>query len=195
MNVASAPIAYFYCVRSPAEPQRTDPNEIMRSILKQLSCSNSELPIREPVAKEFQERKEQAQNEACEPEKLSIRECENLIVALLKHNPATIVIDALDECDPLRRHELLKTLDNLIQRSASVVKIFVSSRNDNDIVCWLTVSPNIIIQASKNDADIISFVHSEVNQTIENKRLLRGRISKELKHQIITTLLRGAQGM
>ena len=50
-NMASAPIAYFYCVRNAAEPERADPDEIMRSILKQLSCSNSGLPVREPVAK------------------------------------------------------------------------------------------------------------------------------------------------
>ena len=164
----------------------------MRSILKQLSCSNSGLPIRKPVAEEFHKRRKQAQDEGCEPERLSIKECERLVLALLEQNPATIVIDALDECDPLRRHELLETLDNLIQQSASLVKIFISSRNDNDIECWLTVSPNITIQASKNGADITSFVHSEVSKAIQNKRILRGRVSIELKDQIITTLLQGA---
>lgn len=42
---STAPIAYFYCARNISEPQRADPDEIMRSILKQLSCSKSDVPI------------------------------------------------------------------------------------------------------------------------------------------------------
>ena len=43
-----------------------------------------------------------------------------LILSLLDLNPATIIIDALDEGGLVRRYELLKALDNIIQRSASL---------------------------------------------------------------------------
>ncbi len=33
------PIAYFYCARSPAEPARSSPDEVLRGILKQLSTT------------------------------------------------------------------------------------------------------------------------------------------------------------
>ena len=46
LSAAPAPIAYFFCVRNNAEPERADPEVIMRSILKQLSCSSSDLPVR-----------------------------------------------------------------------------------------------------------------------------------------------------
>jgi hypothetical protein len=116
-------------------------------------------------------------------------------VNLLESNPATIIIDALDECDPARRHELLTGLDNIIQQSASLVKVFVSSRDDNDIVCQLNHSPNLFIRASDNSEDIERFVHSEVAQCIKDKRLLSGRVSEGLKSRIIATLSDGAQGM
>lgn len=192
---ASAPTAYFYCTRNTAEPQRADPDEIMRSILKQLSCSKLDLPVREPTAKEYSKRKEEAEEQGCEPAKLTIAECEELILTLLEQNPATIVIDALDECHPARRHELLKTLDNIIQKSASLVKVFVSSRDDGDIVCRLKNSPNVFIRVSDNVEDIRRFVHSEVEVAIEDKRMLRGNISEELKTRIAATLVEGAQGM
>ncbi|MCJ1360834.1 MAG: hypothetical protein MMC33_010843, partial [Icmadophila ericetorum] len=118
-----------------------------------------------------------------------------LILALLEHNPATIVIDALDECIPACRYEILKTLDNIIQKSASLVKVFVSSRDDNDIVCRLNDSPNVIIHASDNGKDIERFIHFEVEKGIKDKRMLRGDISDELKNRIITTLAKGAKGM
>jgi hypothetical protein len=167
----------------------------MRSILKQLSCSSSALPVRDPVAKAYKERKKEAEDNGCEPAKLSATECVGLIVNLLESNPATIIIDALDECDPARRHELLAGLDNIIQQSASLVKVFVSSRDDNDIVCRLNHSPNLFIRASDNSEDIERFVLSEVAQCIKDKRLLSGRVSEGLKSRITATLEDGAQGM
>ena len=184
-TTAPAPISYFYCARNAAEPERADPDEIMRSILKQLSCSNSALPVRDPVAKAYKEAKAEAEENGSEPAKLSVTECVGLIVNLLEGNPATIIIDALDECDPARRHELLTGLDNIIQQSASLAKVFVSSRDDNDIVCRLNHSPNLFIRASDNSEDIKRFVHSEVAQCIKDKRLLSGRVSEGDRKSVV----------
>ena len=194
-NAQPTPISYFYCARNAAEPQRADPDEILRSIVKQLSCSKSDPPVREPVAKTYRERKEEAEEDGRELTKLTLANSVELTLALLESNPATIVIDALDECDPARRHELLKTLDEIIQKSASLVKVFVSSRDDNDIVCRLINSPNVFICASDNSKDIDRYVRSEVAQSIEDKRLLSGNVSEQLKCRIISTLIDGAQGM
>lgn len=122
-------------------------------------------------------------------------ECVDVILALLKANPAIIFIDALDECDPLRRHELLEALDTIITQSENLVKVFVSSRDDNDIVYRLENSPNVYISASDNEEDIIQFVHQEVESTIRNRRLLAGLVSEDLRSKIETVLIAGAQGM
>lgn len=176
-----APISYFYCTRNPAEPQRADPDEILRSILRQLCSSKAEQPIREPVAQIFKERKQEAEEDGSEPIKLTGRDCVEAIVSLLERNPATIIIDALDECEPSRRHKLLDALDDIILRSFNVVKIIVSSRDDNDIVCNLARSPNIYISAKDNSKDIERYVKTEVRSAIEQKRILRGEISSELE--------------
>jgi hypothetical protein len=106
-------MAYFYCARNAAEPERANPDEIMQSILKQLSCTTLQQPIREPVAGTYKRRKEEADNDGSEPTKFTLQECVELILALLETNLATIIIGALDECDPARRHELLLALDRI----------------------------------------------------------------------------------
>jgi hypothetical protein len=194
-NKAPAPIAYFYCARNNPESGRADPGEVTRSILKQLSCLKSDLPIREPVAKTYKERKEEAEDNGCEPEKLTITECTDMIIALTESNPATIVIDAFDECDPARRGELLKALEKIIELSVNLVKVFLTSRDDNDIVLRLANLPNVFIKASDNSEDIERFVRTEVDRSIEEKKLLGGQLSEELKNKIIITLIEGAQGM
>jgi hypothetical protein len=194
-NAASAPIAHFYCARNAAELERADPDEIMRSILKQLSCMTLQQPIREPVVGTYKRRKEEADNDGSEPTKLTLEECVGLILALLETNPATIVIDALDECDPARRHELLLALDRIREESASLVKVFVSSRDNQDIVCRLNNVPDVFIHATDNCEDIENFIRLQVNQSTKNKTLLCGNVTEGLKSRIISSLIEGAQGM
>ena len=167
----------------------------MRSILKQLSCSKSDVPIKEPIVNAYRERKEEADEHGCDLEKLTVDECVQLTLALLENDPAVIIIDALDECDPVRRHEILTAFDTIIHRSANLVKVFVSSRDDNDIVCRLTNSPNVFIRATDNGEDIRRFIYTEVEQSLTDQKLLSGVISDQMKSQIMTTLLEGAQGM
>jgi hypothetical protein len=155
----------------------------------------SNLPIREPVAETYKNRKKEGEDDGTAFEALTIEQSLRLILALLKSDPATIIIDALDECDLYQRHKLLNALDRIIQESASLVKMFVSSRDDNDIVCQLTLLPNMFIHADDNSEDIQHFIDSEVDQSIRHKRLLPGKVSEELKSWIKITLTQGAQGM
>ncbi len=77
----------------------------------------------------------------------------------------------------------------------NLIKVFVSSRDDIDIVLRLKHSPNVFIQASDNKEDIENFVHAEVEHSINNHKLLRGQVPSQLKIQIISALIEGAQGM
>ena len=147
------------------------------------------------MVKAYAKEKEEADENGCILEKLTATECVKLILAILENDPAIIIIDALDECDPARRHELLQALDTIIQISASLVKVFVSSRDDNDIVCRLSNSPNVFIHASDNGEDIQRFVYAEVTQAVKDRRLLCGDLSDSLKNLITSTLIQGAQGM
>ena len=143
----------------------------------------------------YQIRKQEADDDGCEPLRLTTMECVNLILELLEVDPAFIIIDALDECNPLLRHELLEALDMIISRSANLAKVVVSSRDDNDIVCRLQMSPNIFISARDNGQDIRRFISSEVERSIHQKYLLAGEVSHTLQRKIVTTLINNAHGM
>jgi hypothetical protein len=190
-NPSLAPVAYFYCSRSNAEPQRSDPDEVLRSIARQLSGTNEYYPIRKRARMKY----DYLSKSTSGARKLSLEESVELILELAEENPATIVIDALDECDPTRRHELFESLDEIVQRSTNVVKVFISSRNDGDIVCRLANSPNIYIDSTLNGEDMRRFISLEVTKAIHLKRILGGQVSYSLEKRIVDTLSQGAQGM
>jgi hypothetical protein len=118
-----------------------------------------------------------------------------LILDLVRDNPATIILDALDECDPGSRHELFEALNEIVARSENITKIFLTSRNDGDIVCRLASTPNIYISAQKNSFDIRRFITSELDRVIAQKQLLCGRVSDTLRREITDTLNGRADGM
>ena len=134
LDADSASTAFFYCARSTAEPARAKPVEILCALLRQLCTSNSDQPVKNPVAREYEARKKKAEDDCSTIKRLTVEECTRLIIELTKDHPATIILDALDECEEITRHELLEALDSIISNSANVVKIFISSRDDIDIV-------------------------------------------------------------
>jgi len=130
----SPPPAFFYCSRNTAEPARSSAESIIASIARQLSSLQSGLPLLLPVVATYKKR----ESEGFASGSLRIDESRALIIQLIEHYPlTTIIIDALDECDSDSRADLLETLETILQESSSMVKIFVSSRDDQDIVCHL----------------------------------------------------------
>ena len=126
---------------------------------------------------------------------LSVEESTAIIIELAKHRLlTTIVIDALDECNPKERDKLLDALSKILKDSIGLVKIFVSSWDDGDIVCFLADCVNLEIEANKNQEDIVRFVNSEVDSLIRSKRLLFGKVTEALKQQIIEVLSDKAGG-
>jgi hypothetical protein len=88
--------------QSPAEPGRSSPEAIAASIARQLSSLQPGLPLLSPIIETYL-RKEA---DAFVSGPLHIRETCALILQLVEFYPlATIVIDALDECDPDKRSD------------------------------------------------------------------------------------------
>jgi hypothetical protein len=184
------PLAYFYCTRGTSEPRRANPTEIMRSILKQLSCKNDQLPIQLPVTAKWHERVGQGLGDG-----LDLPECIDLIIELTREAPAIIVIDALDECQKKTRLDLFDGLDKIMQDAEHIVKIFVSSRRDSDIRNHFRKTPKLEIAATDNSVDIVNFVNSEVDKKIAAGNLLGGQPPETLVAYIKSTLLERAEGM
>jgi hypothetical protein len=184
---------FFYCSRNPAEPARSDPQAVLASLARQLSCLEPGKPLLKPTVSLFEEK----EAEGFASGSLQMDESLQLILQLIEQYPiTTIVIDAMDECNPEKRHELLKALEKILQNSSSLVKIFVSSRNDQDIVLRLRHYPNLEIDSQRNGDDIARFVNKQTQQLVQDGKLLQYSNSKtEMKKLIVDKVIEGAVGM
>ncbi|KKP07062.1 hypothetical protein THAR02_00821 [Trichoderma harzianum] len=91
------------------------------------------------------------------------------------------------------RGKLITILANLVKDAQHPVKIFVSSRREQDIVKLLPARSTIEIDANDNRADIQKFIVEKMEE-IEGKGLWES-IPKELKFEIESTLRKGSDGM
>lgn len=187
------PPVYFYCSRNPGESDRSNPQKILASIARQLSSLDKGKPLLAETIEAFQD----FQDESPDDEALIYRDIEKLINNLATYYPTiTIVLDALDECDPGQRRHLLTTLQDLLTSSPTLVKIFVSSRDDQDIVYRLNGYPNLAISSTRNHEDIVRFVNTETQSLIKTGNLLRSSPRKEeLQAMIIDAVTARADGM
>ncbi len=87
---------------------------------------------------------------------------DQLLDSVNLYQRTTIVLDALDECDPGSRRELVDTIEFLLRKSDKPLKVFISSRPDRDIRNRFLEKPNIDIQARHNESDIRKFVNEEI---------------------------------
>jgi hypothetical protein len=189
-------VAYFFCSRNTGEGQLSDPTEVLSSVLKQLLCSlPGKQQLESCVANDYYERRARAEADASDVDRLDAREITDHIIQLTREISATIFIDALDECDPSRRHWLTTWLDQLLLKAINPVKVMISSREDTSIVLKLQKSPNIYISVKDNAPDIRRFVMAEVQQAIDLGRLLNGRVDESLQRQIIGMLVVKSNGM
>jgi hypothetical protein len=187
-------VVYFYCNRN--EEQRGDPTAIMQAMVKQLSILLPESTESYGLPKSVVAKYDERVKEGFSSGPLGFKECQDLIVSLLDTSPkTTIVIDALDECDPTKRCQFLEALETIATTSQKLVKIFISSRDDDDIVLRLRNMPNLYIEATDNQGDIEHFVRREINLSIQKSRLLRGSVPDELRRRVVDTLIENARGM
>ena len=189
----SPPPAFFYCSRNPAEPTRSDPTAILASIARQLSHTDPCFRLLPPAIATYKKREEDSF--ASGP--LGIEESRALIIELVEYYElTTIIIDALDECHPAKQHELLEAIEAILRQSSRLVKIFISSRDDQDIVLRLNDYPNLELTSDRNTQDIKTFVETETDNLIKKNMLLRFSEDREqLRKLIISQLALGANGM
>lgn len=191
----AAPIAYFYCQRNTADIRRSNPTEVLRAILKQIMLGKADWESESPTAKEYRRRKKEADEDGSDIECFDLLETTQHIIDAVGEMPVTIIIDALDECHTDQRPQLLNALDLLLEKSAHLVKVFISSRDDIDIVLKLQKHRNIYIGVDDNKQDINRFIQSEMQKVQSEGRLLKGMVSSELQDSITENLARKAQGM
>ncbi|KAI0966492.1 hypothetical protein F4678DRAFT_449592 [Xylaria arbuscula] len=176
-------LAFFYCDRN--EEERRKPLSILRSFVRQLSTT-----IKNPdyIRTELRDCYRKARSNGSG---LSFKTCkEQLLESINLYSQTTLVLDALDECEPNLRGQILEVIEDLISRSENGLKIFISSRPDRDIKDRFLKTPNIEIQATDNEEDIQKFVREKI--------VLHGNwkdMSQDLRDTIVEKLYAKSQGM
>lgn len=184
-------MAYFYC--NYKEELRRDPASILRSLIKQLCLRSPNSNFPAPVQAVYTQRKQDSDLANL----LSTTECKALLVKLAAGFPrTTIVLDALDECEPTTRESLFDALDSVVaEATTNPVKVFVTSRDDADLRKRFVSRPNVYIQDRDNSADIACYVRTEIAECIRRGKLLDGQVSAELQDRVVRVLEAGANGM
>lgn len=178
-------LAYFYC--NYREEARRDPTSIFRTLVKQLCLVDRKqvggLP--EPVLSIYWKQ----QDDGSGPPDLN--HSTDLIVKLsARFSQTTIIIDALDECNRETRIDLFRMLKNILN-STTHIRIFLTGRCDGDIHQMLDGFPSHYIEARDNTRDIKTYINAEIERCYQERQIL----DLELKSEIISALVNGANGM
>jgi hypothetical protein len=128
---------------------------------------------------------------------LQLQDSYKLLLEILDSYPtATIIIDALDECHPETRQKLIEKLEDVLRKSSTLVKIFISSRDDHDITFKLRDYSALEISSNLNSVDIDRFVKCETELLIKQGKLLQSsQRQDELSQKIIHQVSSEAHGM
>ncbi|KAI5836962.1 hypothetical protein DFP73DRAFT_601527 [Morchella snyderi] len=181
-------VAYFYC--SINHVDRSSPSSILRALLRQIciAYSHDRLPS---VLEELKEKKERGSDDV-----LTVKESSDLIIELSRQLPSLwIVIDALDECDKDSREDLFDAL-KAIEHEGEGVRIFVTGRNQGDIIAYMKDYENYLIDPQDSLVDIELYVKSELDKLYKNPTK-KGMVDdmKKQEDQILTALLKDIDGM
>ncbi|KAB8276381.1 hypothetical protein BDV30DRAFT_224408 [Aspergillus minisclerotigenes] len=130
--------AFFYCNRE--EEQRSKSLPVLRCFVRQLAgpmsgCRSVRVSLQE-AWRAANDRGSDLNIEACKRQ---------LLLSFNLYSKTIVVLDALDEVAISERRQLTQVLDEVVSQSTSTVKIFISSRPDEDITLLFESKPNIQI--------------------------------------------------
>lgn len=176
-------VVYFYC--DYADHRTLDTCNILGSILLQLLRTK---PIPEPLV---------AMIKKCYEDGLRTPETKELIAiictAVESFPEIFIVIDGLDECKKNVWQDVLVLIKDLIQKKTPCVKIFVSCREEDQILQGLAQYSHIQISTEVVSRDISAFIQGTVRSRLDSGDL---KIHNSTLEKDITQKLEAkAQGM
>lgn len=154
--------------------------------------------IRRPAVEAYQTRRDEAIHAGERPDLLTAEDCVELISEIGRTVPFTIVIDGVDECSSQQREILLGALGAIRQRCRDVVKIFISSRYEEDIAIYFGKGEILEITPRANDEDIKRFVKIQVESFMRKWSTMHNESPEtlqKLEKEIEKALVTGAQGM
>ncbi|KAJ5113305.1 hypothetical protein N7456_001839 [Penicillium angulare] len=169
--------AFFYCNRS--EEIRRQPLSVLQSFLRQLASTSSNWgAIQKSVI-------EADINNRRNGEQFDEIKCRDLLLKSFNLYPrTTLVLDALDECDSTSREKLLKFLNSISSEAIKPVKIFISSRPDEDIRRQFRAGPNIGVQAGDTQDDIKRFIEKKLSELVDSNDAIY-QCQEDIKRKLV----------
>lgn len=187
----STPFAYFYCLRTDSEPDRSSIDDILRSLLRQLAITDAPGDVRDSLYSEFERRSKTDRFRGLDLPRLRRKECVDLMVEIANEDPITIVLDAVDQVEEGHRYVLLESLARITSEAANVVKVFLTSRDGNEVLSAFPQARQITITRENTHEDMVEFIF----RNIDDARLLGGNLSSETRASLANKLLSGADEM
>jgi hypothetical protein len=122
-----------------------------------------------------------------------------LLQAVYWFQSVILVIDGIDEVDEPDRNTILKCLKTLMSCPGVSVKVFVTSREDKDVLPILSPLPEacfrVHVPESATTKSIYCYVRDSVESMLYARRLAINPGNLELKMEVIRKLTVGARGM
>lgn len=195
-QVSSTPFAYFYCARNAFEWERSDPDHILRSLVRQMVfVGDTARSARETLTIEYRRRKAEARVDGFAVPQLRLSDCNKALLDITLVSPAVIVIDAIDEVEETKMHELVNSLNKIAAEASSVVKICITSRHTTHLAARLHDPVTILVNRLDSRLDMELFVRQRVDDAIQTKRLLEGKVPEDLQDCLRDRLVNVASDM
>lgn len=179
---SSSEAVFFFFVRFDNQ-QSLQAENILRSIIRQWMLTSQ-------MSAKFTEAVESASN-TCWPR--------SKLIELLKlrfdgFSKCSVVIDAVDECDPHERHVLFEVLKNVVEACTSKVKLMIVGRSmAADITRYFPSFEQVSMERAPVTRDLETYARQCVQERYQ-QGLLRMR-DESLLDYISTILTQRAQGM
>ena len=180
---AEVKVVYHYCDYS--DQRSVQANHVLGTILKQLLDASQ--GQKEMIAQMLQI------SGRC-MDYFNVPAIKSLIFSAVKfYSRVFLILDGLDECEEATKSEVAQVLSQLSSLKGSVIKVFISWREEDRIRRFFERAPRIKLTAGAMISDIEYFIKGSVASRIANNELkIR---NSTLEKEIIAKLSAKAQGM
>lgn len=156
--------------------------------MRQLSAPRDESSIIPYIEAQYTER----QRSGFSRDRLTSEECHDLLIQLTRdYSQSNVVIDGLDECDRDTRYVLMDTLDDIVTKATRPVKIYIASRQDQDLRDRYQTRGHLEVTANDNQSDIEKFVLNKMEQS----EFCRTKMTSKIRQEVLRTFFDKSQGM
>lgn len=179
-------LAYFFCDRNRVD--HSDPVVVLRCLVRQLCSQSEESAIIPYVEAGYVQRKRRGFSKG----RFTREECHEMLLRLVNdHAETNIAIDGLDELNRETRHLLMDVLDDVTARARRPVKIYIASRQDQDLRDRYESRGHLEVTANDNQADIEKFVLDKLEQSA----FCQTKMTSKVRQEVLRVFQDKSQGM